>query len=145
MHTSFGAITSGDSSYLQFQSVPVIVKFAGLFPDFEEEGIYWSTSANYPLVEGYFFNKKMLIGIQMTLSPPKLHSSAKVPGVGTAQLLSKIAEFCEGRKIGFALVFVVASENFHSENDGKDILTQKSIRNLLHIESFTECKPRSAT
>ena len=75
MHTSFGAITSGDSSYLQFQSVPVLVKFAGLFPDFEEEEIYWSTSANYPLVEGYFFNKKMLIGIQVTLSPPKLHLS----------------------------------------------------------------------
>ena len=145
MHTSFGAITSGDGSYLQFQSVPVIVKFAGPFPDFNEEGIYWSTNAKYPLVEGFFFNRKMLIGIQVTLSPPKFHSSAKVLGVGTTELLSKIADFCEIQKIGLALVLVVPSENFHNDNGGKDVLTQESIRNLLHMESFTECKPRSAT
>lgn len=134
LHSKFEAKVAGGNSYLNFNMVPQIKQFHGVFPDIKESGIYWSISPTYPFVEGFFYNGKILAGIQVTVRAPKEHSSNKVPTRRTMELLEKIADFCEPRKIGFSLVYAVPKEQFE----------KLDVFNLLEIESFAACQGSSS-
>lgn len=127
------AEVNGSDAYLKFPVVPIVEKFSTDFPVILKKGVYWSSASNYPLVEGFFYNGSVLIGIQVTRMPVAEHSTSNLDlGLKKRRLLKEILTFCTNRSIGFALVYAVPEKEFNL------LKSKASNLNLLNCESFIQ-------